>query len=139
MASWDDVFVDCFVREIIDLVFVFVVVIVFVVVSSELNEVESDGVSVCKERDFVNGFVHFVAPVDLVNVPFGHGVHHDESVASVALEYVLSGHGVGDVELIRQKFPRPHAIAGAEALGQYVPGRQAYEKFQTRSTMFEKP
>ncbi len=43
------------------------------------------------------------------------------------------GHGVGAEEFSGQKFPAPHAIAGAEAFGQYVPGRQRYEKFQTRS------
>jgi hypothetical protein len=52
---------------------------------------------------------------------------------------VLSGHGVGADEFSGQKFPRPHAIAGDEALGQYVPGRQRYEKFQTLSAPFEKP
>ncbi len=51
----------------------------------------------------------------------------------------MSGHGVGAVEFSGQKFPAPQATAGDEALGQYVPGRQAYEKFQTRSTVFEKP
>ncbi len=86
--------------------------------------------------------VQFAMPVDpvvLVCPPFGHGVHHDEFVASVALEYVSSGHGVGAEEFNGQKFPAPHAIAGDEALGQYVPGRQAYEKFQTRSAFREKP
>jgi hypothetical protein len=52
---------------------------------------------------------------------------------------VPRGHGVGDVEPKGQKFPAPHAIAGDEALGQYVPGRQRYEKFQTRSVVCEKP
>jgi hypothetical protein len=64
-----------------------------------------------------------IDPVPAVFIPFGHGVHVDEFVASVALENVSSGHGVGADEFIGQKFPRPHAIAGAEALGQYVPGR----------------
>ncbi len=66
-------------------------------------------------------------------------MHHDEFVASVALENVLSGHGVGAVAPAGQKFPAPHAIAGDEALGQYVPGRHVYEKFQTRSVFVEKP
>ncbi len=51
-------------------------------------------------------------------------MHVDEFVASVAFEYVPRGHGVGAVEFRGQKFPAPHAIAGDEALGQYVPGRQ---------------
>ena len=61
----------------------------------------------------------------------------DEFVASVVLEYVSSGHGVGAVEFSGQKFPAPHATAGDEALGQYVPGRHVYEKFQTRSELPE--
>ena len=52
---------------------------------------------------------------------------------------VSRGHGVGAVEFSGQKFPAPHATAGDEALGQYVPGRQVYEKFQTRSELPEKP
>jgi hypothetical protein len=52
---------------------------------------------------------------------------------------VPTGHGVGADEFNGQKFPRPHATAGAEVLGQNVPGRQGYEKFQTRSTLDEKP
>ncbi len=59
-----------------------------------------------------------VDPVEVVFVPFGQGVHHDEFSASVALEYVSSGHGVGADEFIGQKFPRPHAIAGDEGFGQ---------------------
>ncbi len=59
-----------------------------------------------------------VDAVDFVLIPFGQGVHHDEFVASVALEYVSSGHGVGADEFSGQKFPRPHATAGDEALGQ---------------------
>ena len=50
-----------------------------------------------------------------------------------------SGHGVGDDEFKGQKFPAPHATAGDEALGQYVPGRQRYEKFQTPSNVSAKP
>jgi hypothetical protein len=52
---------------------------------------------------------------------------------------VPRGHGVGAEEFIGQKFPTPHAIAGADALVQYVPGRHGYEKFQTRSALEEKP
>jgi hypothetical protein len=84
-------------------------------------------------------FAILVEPVVIVLNPFGQRVHVEEFVASVALEYVSSGHGVGAIEFSWQKFPAPQAIAGDEALGQYVPGRQRYEKFQTRSTVTEKP
>ncbi len=80
-----------------------------------------------------------IDPVPAVFIPFGHGVHHDEFVASVAFDHVSSGQGIGDVDFIGQKFPAPHATAGDEALRQYVPGRQRYEKFQTRSKLQEKP
>ncbi len=104
---------------------VVVVVVVFgcVVVVVE-NVVEEVRVFVSVKVS-VEQFSTLVDPVEFVCRPFGHGVHHDEFVASAALEYVSSGHGVGADESKGQKFPAPHAIAGAEALGQYVPGRQA--------------
>jgi hypothetical protein len=120
-----------------------VVIVAFVVVGSVIEFVVVIVVGVVEEvvEVLVVVIVVVVAvqlsmlvdAVNLVCVPIGHGVHHDEFIASVALEYVSSGHGVGAVEFIGQKFPAPHAIAGAEGLGQYVPGRQVYEKFQTRS------
>ncbi len=54
----------------------------------------------------VEQFSTLVDPVmDAVCVPFGQGKHVDEFVASVALEYVSSGHGVGSVEFSGQKCP----------------------------------
>ncbi len=117
------------VEEVVELVKVEVDVIV--VDDVVLLVVEVEVVVIVVEQ-----FATLVDPVVFVCPPFGQGVHDS---ASVAFDHVLSGHGVGAVEFSGQKFPAPHAIAGDEALVQYVPGRQGYEKFLTRSKLWEKP
>ncbi len=122
------IFVEAVVRSVLD------VVVVDDVVDDDVDvRVEELAVEEVVVVEVEVGFVVVVVavqlamlvdPVVFVLSPIGQGVHVDEFVASIALEYVSRGHGVGAVEFIGQKFPRPHAIAGDEALGQYVPGRQ---------------